>query len=108
MSKFLANHKQVTIDHLMKLESNIKEDIGKMIHAKYLFNENRKLIFELLGEQNIRVSLRFTEKKAIFENIGGSVQLPLGIFNQSDNLVKLGRQLNSIGHSVAIIKSKIY
>lgn len=63
MSRTFVNHKQVTIDYLTELENNIKLDIAKMINAKYLFTENRKLIFELPGEKKIRVSLRFTEKK---------------------------------------------
>lgn len=108
MSRTFVNHKQVTIDYLTELENNIKLDIAKMINAKYLFTENRKLIFELPGEKKIRVSLRFTEKKAIFENLSGSIQLPLGLVDHSFNLVKLGRQLNSVGHTIAVIKSKIF
>lgn len=108
MSRTFVNHKQVTIDYLTELENNIKLDIAKMINAKHLFTENRKLIFELPGEKKIRLSLRFTEKKAIFENLSGSIQLPLGLVDHSSNLVKLGRQLNSVGHTIAVIKSKIF
>lgn len=97
--------KQSTINYLTKLEDTIKYQIGEVLDAKIVSVDHRSLTVVMNKDPAMKMSLRFTTKKAIFENISGNAVLPLDFLNDSKYLVALGKQLNSVGHTIAIIKS---